>query len=54
MPRKKNAVPKVESEIAFIEPPAPDKDSIPEMKSFGITTTKCTTAEKGNYQMLVT
>jgi len=32
MPRKKNAAPKVESEIAFIEPPAPDEGSIPEQK----------------------
>ena len=32
MSRKKNATPKIESEIAFIEPPAPDDGSIPEQK----------------------
>jgi len=32
MPRKKNAAPKIESEIAFIEPPAPDEGTIPEPK----------------------
>ena len=32
MPRKKKAAPKVESEIAFIEPPAPDEVAIPEQK----------------------
>jgi hypothetical protein len=34
MPRKKNATPTIESEIAFIEPPAPDDVSILQQKEY--------------------